>query len=71
MFNFKVKRSDIPGGKYYDVDLIVDTGTSTVTINYGVVHENDVEDLANEILDEANKALAKVFGGRLVGAAED
>jgi hypothetical protein len=59
MIQLKTKKSDVIDG-YYEATLIVDTGTSVVSIDMGVVHSSDLVCLSYEMAGEAEKTLKRI-----------
>lgn len=58
MIQLKTNKSTVEG--YHEATLIVDTGTSVITIDLGVSHPDDLIAMAYEMADEAATTLKKL-----------
>lgn len=58
MLTLKTKKTENEG--YFETTLIVDTGTSVVSVDFGIMHSADLEVFGFELAEEAEKTLKKV-----------
>lgn len=59
MIQLKTKKSELIEG-YHEATLVVDTGSSVVSIDFGIVHADDIEAIASEMSEAASKTLVKI-----------
>jgi len=51
MINLRVKQSDL-SDDLFDVEFVVDTGTTVATVSPGLVYSTDVEQILNDLEDQ-------------------
>jgi hypothetical protein len=59
MINLTLTKSEV-GDNYFDFSVGVDTGTTGVSVNYGICHKNDIEDVLNTLQADLEKLMRKL-----------
>jgi len=59
MINFRVKESDIQD--LFEVEFVVDTGTTVATVNPGLVEYLDIERMLDDVQEQINLIRERIF----------